>query len=395
MDLSKVYMVTCESVTEGHPDKFCDQIADNILDDIMSHDPVAHVAIEVLATEGKIVVAGEVTSSYRCNYRKIVRRIIMNVGYSEKDIGTNSEIEVLVHEQSPDIAQGVDRSNGSLGAGDQGIMYGYATIETPHALPLPYVIATDLTAELDLMRHQKELPIRPDGKVQITVAYDRKTDRPIYIDTVVCSVQHRESDSVEYIRDVMRAFIIDFLKENYHYIMETTSLEKMKIYINPTGRFVIGGPVGDTGLTGRKLAVDTYGGVSHHGGGALSGKDPTKVDRSAAYGARYVAKHIVATGLVDHCEVSVSYAIGKTNPVHIRVDTGDQKRDAILEYIIEQLFDLSPAGIINTLHLRSTRYAPTAVNGHFTKTDAPWEKFDDMKLGMIRSMYKTYNPDVS
>lgn len=392
MDTDRVYLMTCESVTEGHPDKFCDRVSDSILDDILSHDPVAHVAVETMATKNKILVAGEVTSSFHCDYEDIVRKTIFYTGYSESDIGSDLDIEIRIHEQSPDIAIGVEKDEGIIGAGDQGIMYGYAVDDHNRiGLPLPYVIATDLTYKLDEARKDEELPIRPDGKVQVTIAYDDETDEPLYIDTIVCSVQHNEDIPIENLRSLIRGWILENL--SVYKVFDPCTYENIKFYINPTGKFVIGGPVGDTGLTGRKLAVDTYGGIAHHGGGAMSGKDPTKVDRSGAYAARYVAKHILGAGICKRCEVAISYAIGKAKPVHIRVDTGDKKRDSILEYIVDQLFDLTPAGIIDTLHLRSTKYLQTATHGHFTKSLLPWERLNIGKVESIRSMYETLSKE--
>lgn len=388
MNMSNVYLVTCESVTEGHPDKLCDQISDAILDDILGHDPVAHVGIEVMATKGKVIISGEVKTKYMCNYRKVARRVMLSIGYSEKDIGSPSDIEVRVHEQSPDVSNSIERSNGVIGAGDQGIVYGYATSETIRGLPLPYVIATNLTRVLDISRHDKMIPIRPDGKVQVTVAYDRVTKEPQYIDTVIVSVQHNESVDVEYLRDVMKNFILQHL--SVFPIFRETDLHQMKLYINPSGKFTVGGPAGDVGLTGRKIAVDTYGGLAHDGGGSFSGKDPTKIDRSGAYMARYVAKHIIGTGFVRDCEVAISYAIGKVKPVHISVRTNDPKKDAVFEKIVGEVFDLTPAGIINTLYLRSTRYLNTAVHGHFTSPNMPWEIVDPVKVEVISSLYDTY-----
>lgn len=390
MNKEKVYLVTCESVTEGHPDKFCDQISDAILEDILLHDPTAHVAIEVMASKGKILISGEVSSSYTCDYISRVTEVIKKVGYSLDELGDDCDIEVRVSEQSPDIAQGVQRKGTeTLGAGDQGIMYGYATNETILGLPLPYVMATNLSRALDIYRHANKLPIKPDGKTQVTVAYDRNTKEPIYIDTVVVSVQHSEDIDIDYLRSIIKEFILDQL--SVFDIFNETDKEILKIYINPTGRFVLGGPAADTGLTGRKLAVDTYGGVAHHGGGAFSGKDPTKLDRSGAYAARWVAKHVLGLGLVNECEVAVSYAIGRSKPIHLRVATDKPELDGILERVVEDTFNLTPSNIINELHLRNVRYSTTAVHGHFTSLNMPWEVVDPKKLEVMKSLYETYS----
>lgn len=388
--MNDIYLMTCESVTEGHPDKFCDQISDSILDDIISHDPGAHAEIEVMAAKGKILISGEVTSDWSCDYVQIANDVIKNIGYSQEDLGPGLEIELRIGEQSPDIARGVDRvGSESLGAGDQGIMYGYATTETSRCLPLPYVMATNLTRVLDIYRHDGDLPIKPDGKVQVTVAYDRRTNEPAYIDTVVVSVQHPEDVEIEYLRDIIRNFVLQHL--SVFPIFKETDPELLKIYVNPTGRFVLGGPMADTGLTGRKLAVDTYGGVAHHGGGSFSGKDPTKLDRSGAYAARWVAKHILGLGQVRECEVAVSYAIGRPKPVHLRVVSDKPELDPIFEKIVSEVFDLTPSGIINSLYLRSIKYASTAVHGHFTSPNMPWETVDPTTVNVMMSLFNTYH----
>ena len=365
-----LHYVTCESVTEGHPDKFCDQVSDAILDDILEHDPDAHVAIETLATFGKVVVAGEVTSTYLPRYVDIVQTVINKIGYSYEDTGDLS-IEVFVHEQSPDINRGVVKvESEALGAGDQGIMYGYATNETPELLPLPYVLATKIVQKLDKLRHlEPSVGWRCDGKSQVTVAYDEQGD-PLYVDTVVVSVQHLDDVELSSIKSQVKIIIKECLGSWWN--------EDIRIYINPTGRFVIGGFAGDTGLTGRKLAVDTYGGVAHHGAGAFSGKDPTKVDRSGAYFTRMVAKSLVLAKFCKKCEVSVSYAIGKISPVHVQVDmlgTSLVKglTNSEISRLVQTCFDFTPAGIIKYLDLKRPIYRDTAVYGHFTDSTYPWE----------------------
>lgn len=390
-----VYLVTSESVTSGHPDKFCDQISDAILDDVLSHDPSAHVAIETMATRGQVIIAGEITSDYTPDYEWIVHEVINGIGYDNVDltgsIDDNLKIQVLVHEQSPEINQGVDQGDSILGAGDQGIMYGYATAldNTSHLLPLPYELAVSITSKLE---HDRLLGIdtaklfRCDGKSQVTVAYDEKTHKPLYVDAVVVSIQYVAGENnYESVDSSVRQYVKDILGNWYRD-------DVTRIYVNPTGAFTRGGPACDTGLTGRKLAVDTYGGLAHHGAGAFSGKDPTKVDRSGAYAARWVAKNIVASTVTPICEVSISYAIGRARPIHVRVDTMGHcsaKTERILEKIVSDVFDLTPSGIINSLRLRSTRYYPTASGGHFTSISYPWE--DVSKAELIKDLYETYS----
>lgn len=384
---SALKLVTAESVRRGHPDKFCDQIADAILDAHLTQDPNARVGVEVFATAGKILIAGEVTSKAEVCYPKIVKHLIDEIGYDTADLckeGTDElEIEVLIHDQSEDISQAVggqaavgsqaavgDDNNSAtetLGAGDQGIMVGYATDETKEYLPLAVVLAHRLCSELDAYRADW---LGADGKVQVTVAYDGNT--PLYVHTIVISVQHAPWKSVEEIRLELTCILLEQAIPSKLLHPET------RILINPSGKFVLGGPAADTGLTGRKLAVDEYGPVAHIGGGALSGKDATKVDRSGAYMARHVAKNIVAAGLAKHCEVQLSYAIGRVKPVSVSIDTFGTSAlpEAKLVKAVRHVFDLTPAGMIRTLELRKPIYAKTAVYGHFGKPGLPWERTD-------------------
>ena len=382
-------LFTSESVTEGHPDKICDQISDAILDAILAADPNARVACETTVTTGLVLVAGEITTSTYVDMKGIIRDTVAEIGYTRGKYGFDAEnlaVLVAVGEQSPDIAQGVDQAlearEGSMtdeeleaiGAGDQGLMFGYACNETPELMPMPISLAHKLARRLTEVRKNGTLEyLRPDGKTQVTVEYD-ENNNPVRVDTIVISTQHDEEATLEQIQADMKKFVIaevvpaELLDENTKY------------FINPTGRFVIGGPKGDAGLTGRKIIVDTYGGYARHGGGAFSGKDATKVDRSAAYAARYVAKNIVAAGLADRVEVQLAYAIGVAQPVSIAVDTfgtGKVESSKIVEWVRE-LFDLRPAGIIKMLDLRRPIYKQTAAYGHFGRTDldVPWEKTD-------------------
>lgn len=388
-------LFTSESVTEGHPDKICDQISDAILDEIIARDPNARVAAETMVTTGLVLVSGEITTSTYVDIPKIVRETITNVGYTRAKYGFDAEtcgVLTAIDEQSPDIAIGVDKALEAregqmsdedieaIGAGDQGLMFGYACNETEELLPLPISMAHKLAYRLTEVRKEKILPyLRPDGKTQVTVEYD-EDDRPVRIDTIVVSTQHHPDITLEQIKKDMIEFVItpvvpkDFIDE------------ETKFLINPTGRFVIGGPQGDAGLTGRKIIVDTYGGFARHGGGAFSGKDPTKVDRSAAYAARYVAKNIVAAGLADKVEVQLAYAIGVAQPVSIAIDTfetGKVSEDVLIK-VVRDNFDLRPAGIIKMLDLRRPIYKQTAAYGHFGRTDIdlPWEKTD--KVAILR-----------
>ena len=379
-------LFTSESVTEGHPYKICDQISDGILDFILSKDPLARVACEVSATTGIINVMGEITTSCYVDIQSLVRSIVNDIGYNKGEYGFDCNtcaIANFIHGQSPDIAVGVNESfekrndvsdeNQFLGAGDQGIMFGYATNETEEYMPLPIVLAHKLSKRLSEVRKLGILNyLRPDGKTQVTVEYDG--DVPVRIDTILISTQHDENTSQDTIKkDLMEHVIKSVIPEN---LLD----DKVKYFVNPTGRFVIGGPHGDSGLTGRKIIVDTYGGFSRHGGGAFSGKDPTKVDRTAAYGARWVAKNIVASGICDKIEIQLAYAIGVANPVSLFVETfGTEKvsKSDIYE-IINKVFDLSPGSLIENLDLRRPIYRQVSSYGHFGRNDLdlPWERLD-------------------
>jgi len=379
-------LFTSESVTEGHPDKIADQISDAVLDAILKDDPMGRVACESFVITGQVHIAGEVTTSTYVDIPKLVRSTIAEIGYNHSSIGFDAAtcgVNVSLDEQSADIALGVDASletrsgNADIfettGAGDQGMMFGYACRETDSFMPLPITLAHDLTRSLANLRKNGELPyLRPDGKSQVTVEYDG--DKPVRVDAVVISTQHDPDVSLDRIRKDVTERIIDRI------VPPHLRDAKLRVYVNPTGRFVIGGPMGDAGLTGRKIIADTYGGMARHGGGAFSGKDPTKVDRSAAYAARYVAKNVVAAGLADRCEVQVAYAIGVAHPVSVLVETFGTAK--ISEETIAQLvlahFDLRPAAIIHHLDLRRPIYKQTASYGHFGRTDLdlPWEKTD-------------------
>ncbi len=385
-------LFTSESVTEGHPDKIADQISDAILDAIYSQDLMARVACETAITTGLVLVTGEITTDCYVDISKVVRETIREIGYTRAKFGFDCDtcaVLTAIDEQSPDIAMGVDRALeakegqmseeelDAIGAGDQGMMFGYASNETPELMPLPISLAHQLTRKLSEARKTRELPyLRPDAKSQVTVEYE--DDRPVRVDTVVISTQHRPDISMETLKnDVIEYVIRPVIPEQF---LDANT----KYFINPTGRFVIGGPQGDAGLTGRKIIVDTYGGMARHGGGAFSGKDPTKVDRSGAYAARYVAKNIVAAKLADRCEVQLAYAIGVARPVSIRVDTFGTGRvdDETLIKLVEKHFDLRPAGIIKELDLRRPIYKQTAVYGHFGRTDIdlPWEHTDKAEI---------------
>ncbi len=367
------YYFTSESVTGGHPDKICDQISDAVLDAIMEQDPMGRVACECCATTGMVLVMGEITTTAKVDIPAIARKVICDIGYdsSEKGFdGNTCAIQTAIDAQSGDIAMGVDR----LGAGDQGMMFGFACDETPELMPLPISLAHRLCAKLTQVRKNGVLPyLRPDGKSQVTVEYD-ENNKPVRIDTVVISSQHAPDVTLEQIRK-------DIIEKVIKATLPADMLDEKTIYhINPTGRFVTGGPNGDSGLTGRKIIVDTYGGYARHGGGAFSGKDPTKVDRSAAYAARYVAKNIVASGVATKCEVQLAYAIGVEKPVSVFVDTfgTGKKADTDIAEIVKNMFDLSPAGIIAALDLRRPIYRQIAALGHIGRTDVdlPWEKTD-------------------
>ena len=382
-------LFTSESVTEGHPDKICDQISDAVLDALMEQDPMSRVACETSITTGLVLVMGEITTNAYVDIQKIVRETIREIGYDRAKYGFDCDtcgVITAIDEQSSDIAMGVDKALEAkehlmseddieaIGAGDQGMMFGFATNETPEYMPYPIALAHKLARKLTEVRKNGTLPyLRPDGKTQVTVEYD-ENDKPVRLDAVVLSTQHGEEVSQEQIHADVKKHIFD------EALPQELIDENTKFFINPTGRFVIGGPNGDSGLTGRKIIVDTYGGYARHGGGAFSGKDCTKVDRSAAYAARYVAKNIVAAGLADKCEIQLSYAIGVARPTSIMVDTfGTGKlSDEKLVEIIRENFDLRPAGIIRMLDLRRPIYKQTAAYGHFGRTDLdlPWEKLD-------------------
>ena len=379
-------LFTSESVTEGHPDKICDQISDGVLDAMLAQDPMSRVACETAITTGLVLVMGEVTSNAQVDIQKIVRDTIVEIGYDSTDKGFDGNlcgVMVSLDKQSADIALGVDKALeakltdsqiDAIGAGDQGMMFGYASDETEDFMPYPIYLAHKLSRQLSKVRKDGTLPyLRPDGKSQVTVEYDNE-GKPLRIDAVVVSSQHSDDVDWEKIQEDIRKYVIDAV------LPEELIDDDTKIYINPTGRFVIGGPNGDSGVTGRKIIVDTYGGWARHGGGAFSGKDPTKVDRSAAYAARYVAKNLVAAGLCHKAEVQLSYAIGVASPTSVRIDTfgtGVLPEEKLVD-IIQENFDLRPAGIIQMLDLRRPIYKQTAAYGHFGRNDLdlPWEKLD-------------------
>ena len=387
-------LFTSESVTEGHPDKVCDQIADAILDDIFTEDASAHTAIEVCATTGMVMVFGEVTTEHYADIPTIVRGVLKDIGYNDSALGFDYKTCAVlssIQEQSPDIAQGVNHASDSdgdvydlRGAGDQGMMFGYATDETEELMPLPIVLAHKLTARLAEVRKSGEIEwLRPDGKAQVTVEYE--DDVPSRVDTVVVSCQHADYISKEEIeREIIDKVINVAIPEEF--LDDDT-----KIYINPTGRFVIGGPAGDSGLTGRKIIVDTYGGFCPHGGGSFSGKDPTKVDRSACYMARYVCKNLVAAGVCKRVELQVAYAIGMANPVSILVDTFGTgvASDEVIAKVVKDVFDFRPLAIINNLRLDRPIYRATSNYGHFGRSGFAWEETD--KVDEVKSSLSKYN----
>ncbi|MDO5702083.1 MAG: methionine adenosyltransferase [Lachnospiraceae bacterium] len=389
-------LFTSESVTEGHPDKVCDAISDAILDACIEQDPMSRVACETVVSTGFVLVTGEITTRARVDYQKIVRRTILEIGYNDTALGFDGNtcsVFIALDQQSPDIAMGVDASFeakmgqaessmsdaelGAIGAGDQGMMFGYATDETPEYMPYPIYLAQKLCMRLAEIRRDGTLPyLRPDGKSQVSVEYDGD-GKPSRLEAVVLSTQHDPDVSQEKIHEDIKKHVFDVV------IPPELVDEKTKFFVNPTGRFVIGGPQGDAGLTGRKIIVDTYGGYARHGGGAFSGKDCTKVDRSAAYAARYVAKNIVAAGLAKQAEIQLSYAIGVAEPMSVMINTfgtGNISDEKLTE-IIRENFDLRPAGIIRMLDLRRPIYRPTAAYGHFGRTDVelPWEKLDKVE----------------
>lgn len=375
-------LFTSESVTEGHPDKVCDRISDAVLDEVMKHDPNGRVACETCCTTGMVMVMGEISTDHFIDFAGIARKTLKDIGYDSPAAGFDGNscaVMVAIDEQSPDIAMGTNDKVG--GAGDQGMMFGYACTETPDMMPLPITLANKMAYLL--MKRRKDKTIRgilPDGKTQVTVEYNEGGD-PVRVDAVVVSTQHRESVSVEDLQEpIVEHIIRPVLKEAQKYL-PNLDIDSYDLFINPTGRFVKGGPAADSGLTGRKIIVDTYGGYAAHGGGAFSGKDPTKVDRSAAYAARWIAKNVVAAGLAKKCQVQLAYAIGVARPVSIRVDTfgTGSVQDNVIQDAIAQVFDLTPAGIINRLDLRKPVYEATSAYGHFgnvTGETRTWEQTD-------------------
>ncbi len=378
--MSNNFIFTSESVTEGHPDKICDQISDAVLDNLLVQDPLSRVAVECFTTTGLVIVAGEVTTRGSVDVQKITRNVLNDIGYTDPAYGIDAEhagVLVSIHEQAPDIAQGVNKlSVEEQGAGDQGLMFGYASNETPELMPLPITLAHRLSQKLAEVRKDGTIPyLRPDGKSQVAVEYEN--NRPVRLRNVVVSAQHHDTVALERLRKDITELVIKPVCESY-------LDNQTEFYINMTGRFVIGGPQGDTGLTGRKIIVDTYGGMGRHGGGCFSGKDPSKVDRSGAYMARYVAKNIIAADLAERCELQVSYVIGRAEPTSININTfGTGKiSDEKLVEIIKEVFDFRPGKIIEHLGLLRPIYRATAAYGHFGRPDFPWErvdKIDDLK----------------
>jgi S-adenosylmethionine synthetase len=386
MFTKKDYIFTSESVGIGHPDKVADQVSDAILDACLSQDPESRVAVETLVTTQTLVMAGEVTTNAKIDYEQIARDTVKKIGYTDEELGfdfKNMQVLVKIHSQSPDISQGVTEGQGLFkeqGAGDQGMMFGFASNETPEFMPLPITLSHQLVNKAKELRENKALTyLRPDCKAQVTILYEK--DKPQKAEYIVLSLNHSDAVTQEIIRQDAIKYIIEPICKNY-------LTNETKILVNPTGRFVIGGPNGDTGVTGRKIIVDSYGGYARHGGGAFSGKDPSKVDRSAAYAARYLAKNIVAAGLCDKCEIQVSYAIGKAEPLNITLETFDTEivSKEKIEEVIRKVFDLTPKGIITSLNLKKPIYEATAFGGHFGRNSSgdffPWEKLD--KVGKIR-----------
>ena len=377
------YLFTSESVGEGHPDKLCDQISDAVLDECLRHDPESHVACETFASTALVLIGGEITTNTFVDVQQTARNIAREIGYTDSDFGLDCDsmaVMNMIHAQSPDINQGVsgtglEEFKGQQGAGDQGMMFGFACSETPQLMPAPIMYAHQLLLKATDLRKSGAINwLRPDAKSQVTIEYEGH--KPVHIDTVVISHQHNPDVSHATIKDT----VIDQIIKP---VLEPTGLidGDTKFYVNPTGRFVVGGPFGDTGLTGRKIIVDTYGGMGRHGGGAFSGKDPSKVDRSAAYMARYIAKHVVAAGLAERCEVQLAYAIGVPYPVSIMVDTfgTGQVEDFAIAQAVKEVFDCTPAGIIKTLDLKKPIYQATAAYGHFGRSEFSWEKTDKVE----------------
>ncbi|MDE5767832.1 MAG: methionine adenosyltransferase [Oscillospiraceae bacterium] len=376
------HVFTSESVTEGHPDKICDQISDAVLDAILEQDPDGRVACETVVTTGMILCMGEISTKAKVDIAKIARQVVIDIGYDRAKFGFDGHtcnVLTAMDEQSPDIAMGVNSScdTQETGAGDQGLMFGYACNETPELMPMPIALAHKLAMKLTEVRKNGTLRyLRPDGKTQVSIEYD-ENDNPVRVNTVVVSTQHAGDIAISQIREDLKEFVIDAV------IPADLMDADTKILINPTGRFVVGGPQGDSGLTGRKIIVDTYGGYARHGGGAFSGKDPTKVDRSAAYAARYIAKNIVAAGLAEKCEIQLAYAIGVAKPVSVRVDTFETAKipESRLEQIIPEIFDLTPDGMIRMLNLKRPQYRKVAAYGHFGRENLniAWERTDKIQ----------------
>lgn len=386
--MSKEYFFTSESVSEGHPDKVADQISDAVLDACLTHDPDSRVACETLVGKNLVVLAGEISSKHKPNYEAIVRSTLKKIGYTKDFPGIDPEsctVLINITKQASEISQGVDRGNDKIGAGDQGMMFGYATNETEEYLPITLALSHRILKELARLRHENVVDwLRPDAKSQVTVKY--VDDKPAFIDTIVVSTQHAKTIHQSQIKDFIKKRVI----ENGDIIPQNLLKQDYTLHVNPTGDFTDGGPITDVGLTGRKIIVDTYGGAAPHGGGAFSGKDYTKVDRSAAYITRYAAKNVVAAGLADRCTIQVSYAIGVTEPISLLVDThgtGKYDDDKISE-AVKKVFDFSPKGIIDTLQLKRPIYSKTASYGHFGRTDVDftWEKTD--KIGELRDLLK-------
>ena len=378
--MGRTYLFTSESVTEGHPDKVCDQISDAILDEFLKQDPESRVAVETLTTTGIVVIAGEVTSRAKFDVQDVVRKTLREIGYDDPQYGFDADscsALVSLHSQSPDISQGISSTeNKEQGAGDQGLMFGYATNETEEMMPMPIMIAHKLTKQLSEVRKSKVLPwVRPDGKSQVTVEYE--DGKPKKLETIVIATQHSPEINNEQIKKEIIEKVVKPVCGKYWN-------DKIKVHVNPTGRFVIGGPPGDAGLTGRKIIVDTYGGMGRHGGGAFSGKDPSKVDRSACYMCRYIAKNIVAAGLAERCEVQVAYAIGVAEPVSLMVSTFDTSKipEEQIENLVRKHFDMRPAAIISQLQLKRPIYRKTASYGHFGRNEPEfsWEKTDKAEV---------------